>query len=235
MTPTFSQILLVIISVLLTVVLTLYFTNQSNKKNEVEKENTAKEKLISDLEKAWIADTIHINFVLEMAKQEIASINFLLDNYTTHFSEFDNQTIDYHVHNASHSLAFRPQISVFEVNRYNDKLKLLPDTIQQRIFELYDVIYKRNFSLVELHHSFISNKIDFYLLENAKFIGFSEPSYTLKIDKVNANRLLEDDKFKHYLNYNRTLIDLAIDNYKKSLEKVSLLIEVIEKEKLNIK
>jgi hypothetical protein len=229
------QFLLMFISVVLPVILTLYFSNRIDKKNKRENARIAKEKLINDLRKAWASDTHYIDSMIRVANKEIESISRLLDNYTNHFSEFDNQTIDTLVHFVSHSLSFSPQISVFEVNRYNDKLKLLPDTIQQKIFELYDETYRRSFLLVEHQHNFISNKIDLYLLEHAKYIGYSEYSYTIKIDKANLNRLFKDEKFKHYLNYNRTAINLVIDNYNKSLEKIKLLLEAIKEEEKNIK
>jgi hypothetical protein len=223
----FPTILPVILTVWLTVFFTSYHNNQQREKNEKKE----KINMIKDLESVLREDSVHITNVLEITQQAIVSIEFLLNHSEYKFYNIEDSIIDYHIHFASHAMAFRPKTSVFETYRYSDKLKLLKNNTLTSLFTLHDIKYKRIMDLIESDNDVIFNKIDPFLLNNAQFIGFSKPSYTIKIDRKNVNDLLKQDKFKHLLNYNKIIKELIIDSDKETLIVIRQVLKELETER----
>jgi len=217
-----QDLIIVLIGVLVTLGYTIgnkQYTDYKTRKN-----------LINELRTSLKEDIKYIDYVLAVADTITYSLDnvFSISEYSEKdFSKLNDEYIDTLVHYTSHSLGFRPNMSVFEAYKYNGDLKLLESKFLTKLFYLYDYYYVRIFCYLESNQSVIS-QIDNYLVDNAKYIGRSKYSYSIKADKETLKNLLKDEKYKQLLNINGVTVEMlifALTTAKEEIEKLMILLD----------
>jgi len=216
----FISVVIAVCAAIIGAIAGTYITVSVTNTEKRQKDNETKEFILKELQESLQQDTTHINKMMNLAKNEVHTIEYLLLSSENNFFNLKNENIDSLMHLASDALSFRPNTSAFEAYKYNGDLTLLNPNTLRSLFELYSVKYKRIQEIVDGENNTVLKMIDPFILDNTKYLGLSNPSYTAKVNREILLDLFKYDRFKHYLNYNRTYKNILIVSYQDALDEI---------------